>query len=87
MSTNLPPELNRLIAQEIALGHYRTEEELLTEAVLLLTQRNALREQVEAGTRQLEAGEFTDYDSQSLRAIRRPQRAANVSIFNSQREG
>jgi len=37
MSTNLPPELNRLIAQELALGHYRTEEELLTEAVQLLT--------------------------------------------------
>jgi predicted transcriptional regulator len=68
VSTNLPPELNRLIAQELALRHYRTEEELLTEAVGLLTQRNALREQIEAGTRQLKAGEFTDYDSQSLRA-------------------
>ena len=67
MSTNLPPELNRLIAQELALGHYRTEEELLTEAVQLLTQRNALREQIEAGTRQLASGEYTDYDSQSLR--------------------
>ena len=67
MSTNFPPELNRLIAQELALGHYRTEEELLTEAVGLLIQRNALREQIEAGTRQLENGEYTDYDSQSLR--------------------
>jgi Arc/MetJ-type ribon-helix-helix transcriptional regulator len=67
MSTNLPPELNRLIAQELALGHYRTEEELLTEAVQLLTQRNALREQIEAGTRQLAGGEYTDYDPQALR--------------------
>ena len=67
MSTNLPPELNRLIAQELALGHYRTEEELLTEAVQLLTQRNALREQIEAGTRQLASGEYTDYDPQALR--------------------
>ena len=67
MSTNLPPELNRLIAQELALGQYRTEEELLTEAVHLLTQRNALREQIETGTRQLASGEYTDYDSQSLR--------------------
>jgi hypothetical protein len=66
MSTNLPPELNRLIAQELALGHYRTEEELLTEAVGLLVQRNALREQIEAGTRQLASGEYTDYDSETL---------------------
>jgi predicted transcriptional regulator len=67
VSTNLPPELNRLIAQELALGHYRTEEELLTEAVGLLTQRNALREQIDAGTRQLASGEYTDYDPQALR--------------------
>ena len=67
MSTNLPSELNRLIAQELALGHYRTEEELLTEAVQLLTQRNALREQIEAGTRQLAGGEYNNYSSQSLR--------------------
>jgi len=67
MSTNLPSELNRLIAQELALGHYRTEEELLTEAVQLLTQRNALREQIEASTRQLASGEYTDYDPQVLR--------------------
>ena len=67
MSSDLSPELNRLIAQELALGHYRSEEELLTEAVQLLSQRNALREQITAGTRQLESGEYTDYSSQSLR--------------------
>jgi Arc/MetJ-type ribon-helix-helix transcriptional regulator len=67
MSTNLSPEVNHLIAQELALGHYRSEEELLTEAVQLLSQRNALRSQIAAGTRQLAAGEYADYDSQSLR--------------------
>ena len=67
MSTNLSPEINQLIAQELALGHYRSEEELLTEAVQLLTQRNALRKQIEAGTQRLQSGEYTDYDAQSLR--------------------
>jgi hypothetical protein len=67
MSTNLSPEVNQLIAQELALGHYRSEEELLTEAVQLLTQRNALRSHVAAGTQQLAADEFTDYDSDTLR--------------------
>ena len=67
MSTNLSPEVNQLIAQELALGHYRSEEELLTEAVQLLSQRNALRNQITAGTHQLEAGQYTDYDSSSLR--------------------
>jgi hypothetical protein len=67
MSANLSPEVNQLIAQELALGHYRSEEELLSEAVHLLSQRNALRSQIAAGTQQLNAGQFTDYDSQSLR--------------------
>ena len=60
MSTNLSPEINRLIAQELALGHYRSEEELLTEALQLLSRRNALRQQIEAGERQLESGKYSD---------------------------
>jgi hypothetical protein len=67
MSIKLSPDVNPLIAQELALGHYGSEEELLTAAVQLLTQRNALREQIAAGTRQLNNGEFTDYDPQALR--------------------
>jgi Arc/MetJ-type ribon-helix-helix transcriptional regulator len=67
MSDNLSPEVNQMIAQELALGHYRSEVELLTEAVQLLSQRNALRSQIAAGTQQLSTGEYTEYDSQSLR--------------------
>jgi hypothetical protein len=70
MSTNFSPEINQLIAQELALGNYRNEEELLTEAVQLLSQRNALRNQIDAGTRQLAAGEYTDYDWDALRQRR-----------------
>jgi hypothetical protein len=68
MSSDLSPELNRLIAQELAIGNYGSKEELLTEAVHLLTQRNALRQQIQAGASQLKNGEFTNYDAQSLRA-------------------
>jgi hypothetical protein len=32
-----------------------------------LSQRNSLREQIAAGNRQLENGEYTDYNSRSLR--------------------
>jgi Arc/MetJ-type ribon-helix-helix transcriptional regulator len=68
MSIDLSPELNRLITQELARGHYPSEEALLTEAVQLLSQRNALRQQIQAGASQLKNGEFTDYDPRSLRA-------------------
>jgi putative addiction module CopG family antidote len=66
MLTNLSPEIAQLVAQEVASGRYRNEEEVLTEAVQLLSQRNALREQIAAGSRQLTAGEYTDYDSHAF---------------------
>jgi hypothetical protein len=67
MSSDLSPELNQLIAQQLALGHYSCEDELLTEAVQLLSQRKTLRSHIAAGTQQLAAGEFTDYHSHSMR--------------------
>lgn len=67
MSSDLSPELNRLIAEQLSLGRYSNEEELLTEAVHLLSQRDTLRKQVQAGVLQLQNGEYTDYDSDSLR--------------------
>ena len=66
MSTNLSPEVAQLIAQELALGRYKSEVEVLTEAVQLLSQRNALRDEIAAGTRQLAAGEYSEYDSQTF---------------------
>jgi putative addiction module CopG family antidote len=67
MSTKLSSDVMQLVAQELASGRYNSEEEVLTEAVQLLNQRNALREHIAAGTRQLAAGEYTEYDPQSLR--------------------
>lgn len=67
MSTNLSPEVNQPIAQELALGRYSSEEELLTKAVHLLSQRNALRNHIAAGTQQLESGQCAEYDPPSLR--------------------
>ncbi len=67
MTLNLSPDLSRLISRELSLGRYGSEEELLTETVHLLSERNALREQVDAGVRQLAGDEFTDYDSRALR--------------------
>ena len=84
MSSNLSPEINQLIAQEIALGNYRNEEELLTEAVQLLSQRNALRKPIDAGIRQLSAGEYTDYGRDALRQRRDDLKAGKR--FNPQRD-
>jgi hypothetical protein len=71
MSTNSPfspsPDVVHLIRQEFSHGRYGSEEELLVEAVRLLGERDRLRAHVDAGTRQLAGGEFTDYDPVALR--------------------
>ena len=67
MSTDFSPDVTQLIQQEFSYGRYATQEELLTEAVKLLGQRDRLREQVDAGVKQLDAAQYTDYDSASLR--------------------
>ncbi len=84
MSSDISPELDRLIAQEMAFGRYGSEEELLTEAVSLLHERNALREQIAAGTRQLATGQYTDYDPQALR--QRFDDLKSGKRFNAQRD-
>ncbi len=84
MSSDISPELYRLIAQEMALGRYSSEEELLTEAVSLLHERNDLREQIAAGTQQLAAGQYTDYDPHALR--QRFDDLKSGTRFNAQRD-
>ena len=67
MSIEFSPEVNQLIAQVFSSGRYADQEELLVEAVRLLGERDRLRDQIDAGTRQLHSGEFTEYDSAALR--------------------
>ncbi len=67
MATEFSPDVSRLIADVFSTGRYASQEELLVEAVRLLGERDALRDQIDAGTRQLASGEFTDYDPAALR--------------------
>ena len=67
ISTEFSPEVNRMIAEIFSSGRYADQNQLLVEAVRLLGERSRLRDQLAAGTRQLAAGEFTDYDPAALR--------------------
>jgi Arc/MetJ-type ribon-helix-helix transcriptional regulator len=67
MPAEFSPDVNRLIAQELSHGRYASQDELLVEAVRLLGERDALRDTIDAGARQLASGDFTDYEPQDLR--------------------
>ncbi|REJ68393.1 MAG: CopG family transcriptional regulator [Planctomycetota bacterium] len=60
MSLDLPADLSEFVERTIASGSYRDENELLVEGLRLLRTREQLRSDVDAGVRQLEAGEGID---------------------------
>ncbi len=71
MSDLLSPEVQQVVQQELAAGRYNSENEVLLEAVRLLAERNRrleeLRQAIQIGRDQLDRGEYTDYDEESLR--------------------
>lgn len=67
------PELRRLVHEVFATGRYASEDDLLIEAVRLLSERTRrledLRQQLQIGRDQLECDQYTDYDDVSLRVF------------------
>ncbi len=66
MSTELSPDNERFVAREIANGTFRSRDEVLDAGVELLKQRKTILDQVDEGRRQLDGGEYVDYDEKSL---------------------
>lgn len=56
MSYSFPPVLNRLVHEILASGAYRSEDELLIEAVQVLRDRDAAVAGIQEGIADMEAG-------------------------------
>ena len=66
MSIQLSPTNEQFIQDLIVSGQYRSRGEVLDRAVELLKRREHLLHEVNAGVEQLNRGQFTEYDEQSL---------------------
>jgi putative addiction module CopG family antidote len=69
MDVRLPPELEALVREKIASGHYRDEAEVVAAALQVLKARDeaklaALLAAIDEGDADLEAGRFIDIDSE-----------------------
>ena len=62
MTAQLPAELQDFVRGALANGTFRSEDELLAEAIRLLKERESLREDVRAGLAQLDRREVIDGD-------------------------
>lgn len=72
MQVNLTPELDRLVEEKVASGHYESPSEVVREALRLLFEREPLldwmRQEARRGFEQLDAGEFLDLTQEEFLA-------------------
>ena len=52
----LPPDLDQQVKQYIASGHYRTEEDVLRDALRALAEEQSFRDDIRKGLEDLDAG-------------------------------
>jgi Arc/MetJ-type ribon-helix-helix transcriptional regulator len=67
MSSALSHENEAFVQQEIARGTYRDRAEVVNVGLDLLRQRKEVTDRLANGRRQLDVGEYTDFDVPGLR--------------------
>ena len=68
MSTDLSPENEQFIRVQLTTGVFASREEVLEAGIELLRKRDDLLQRVKESRRQLDSGEFTQYDDDGLAA-------------------
>lgn len=66
MASDLSPDTESFIQQEIAVGAFQSRQDALEAGMALLRKRKALFERLDEGRRQLDAGEYVDFDEEGL---------------------
>ena len=77
MNVSLSPTLEELVQRKVATGLYNSASEVIREALRLLEERDQMREirietlrkGIRVGLDQLERGEASEYDDQSLNSL------------------
>jgi putative addiction module CopG family antidote len=72
----IPAEFEPFVESVISAGAYRDPAEVVGEALRLLARRDELRREIRAGVEQLDRGEYTEYDENSLERLLEDIRAA-----------
>jgi antitoxin ParD1/3/4 len=80
MNPPIPAEFQEFVDDIIRSGSYHSEVEVVSEGLRLLKKREQLRREVHAGIEQLDRGEYTEYEEDSL-----PQFLADVQSRQQER--
>ena len=66
MKVAIPVELEPFVQSVIGNGTYKTEAEVVGEALRILKKREQLRRDVDAGVEQLDRGQYSQYGEDSF---------------------
>jgi Arc/MetJ-type ribon-helix-helix transcriptional regulator len=69
MASDLSPDTESFIQQEVAVGAFQSREDALEAGVTLLRQRRELMNRLAESHRQLDEGECFEYDQEGLRQL------------------
>ena len=72
------------IADALARGLYRDRQELLNAAVELLRRKQELLDRIDLGIKQLETGEYREFDDAGLMAFKEEIRARAIARLEHQ---
>jgi Arc/MetJ-type ribon-helix-helix transcriptional regulator len=67
MSSHLSPENEQFISHAVETGLFHDRDQAIDEAVELLKRRQQILDHIDEGARQLQKGEYTEYDEKGLR--------------------
>ena len=77
MNVSLTPDLEKLVQEKVDSGMYNSASEVVREALRLMAESDklraakieALQEAINLGTRQLDGGDFEEYDGRSAKTL------------------
>ena len=69
MAIDLSAENEQYIAAVLARGDFHNRSAVLNKGIKLLRRRDEFVADIEAGSRQLQTGEYRDYDRERLRQL------------------
>ncbi len=71
MTVEIPPEYQQIVADAISRGEFKTEGEMVAEALRVLEERRQtteyLRGEMQVGLDELDRGEYEEFDEHSLK--------------------
>jgi Arc/MetJ-type ribon-helix-helix transcriptional regulator len=69
MASELSPDTESFIQQEIAVGAFQSREDAIEAGVKMLRRRRELMDRLAESRRQLDEGEYVEYDDEGLRQL------------------